>query len=263
MSLFKNLYAYRELLKTNIKKEIRGKYKGSFLGVLWSFINPLLTTLVYAIVFPYLLRGNGIPNYLIFLIVTIIPWNFFTVVISQGGQCIRNEAGIIKKVYFPREILPISIALSGLINFFISSVIVVCFLVGSGIGLSWNFLFLPIIAIVQMLFSLALVFMISSINVYIKDLEYIVNFIVQMLFYGTPILYGIDTIKDANAPWWVIKLVEINPMTTIMNSYRDILYYKQMFDLKPFLFVSILSLVLIVIGYLVFKKLEKGFVEEL
>lgn len=263
MTLFKNLYAYRELLKTNIKKEIRGKYKGSFLGILWSFINPLLTTLVYAIVFPYLLRGSGIDNYLIFLIVAIIPWNFFTVVISQGGQCVRNESGIIKKVYFPREILPISVVLSGLINFFISCVIIIAFLIGSGVGLSIYLLLLPIIAITQTLFSLGLVFLISSINVYIKDLEYIVNFVVQMLFYGTPILYGIETIRDANAPAWIISLIKINPMTTLMNSYRDILYYKQMFDVNSMFYIFVLSVILVVIGYAVFKKLEKGFVEEL
>ena len=263
MTLFKNLYLYRELMKSNIKKELRGKYKGSFLGVLWSFINPLLTTLVYAIVFPYLLRGAGIPNYLIYLIVCIIPWNFFTVVISQGGQCVRNEAGIIKKVYFPREILPICIVISGLVNFFISCVIIVAFLLGSGVGISLYILFVPLVAIVQALFSLGLIFLISSINVYVKDLEYIVNFIVQMLFYGTPILYGIETIAGANAPSWIITLVKINPMTTIMNSYRDLMYYHKMFDLLPMLLVTVLSLVLVIVGYLVFKKLEKGFAEEL
>lgn len=261
MTLFKNLYTYRELLKTNIKKEIRGKYKGSFLGVLWSFINPLLTTLVYAIVFPYLLRGGDIDNYLIYLIVTIIPWNFFTVVISQGGSCVRNEAGIIKKVYFPREILPISVVISGLINFLISCVIVVVFLIGSGVGLSVYFLLLPIVAIIQTLFSLGLVFIISSINVYIKDIEYIVNFIVQMLFYGTPILYGIDTIK--NAPVWIVSLIQLNPLTTIMNSYRDILYYKRMFNITALSIILIISVILLIVGYFIFKKLEKGFVEEL
>jgi len=263
MQIFRNLYIYRELLKTNIKKEIRGKYKGSFLGVLWSFINPLLMTLVYAIVFPWLLRGSQIENYLIFLIVAIIPWNFFTVVIGQGGQCIRNEAGIIKKVYFPREILPISIAVSGLINFFISCVIIICFLIGSGVGLSFYILLLPIVAIVQTLFSLALVFMISSINVYIKDLEYIVNFIIQMLFYGTPILYGIETVMSAKAPVWIVKLIEINPLTTIMGAYRDLLYYKQMFDVKAFVIVCVITLVVLIVGYRIFKKLEKGFAEEL
>ena len=128
MSVFKELYQYRELLKTNVKKDIRGKYKASFLGVLWSFINPLLQVLVYAIVFPYIMKVQT-ENYLIFLICGIIPWTWFTTVISQGTTCITNNANLIKKVYFPREILPISIVTSGLINFLISCIIILIFVI--------------------------------------------------------------------------------------------------------------------------------------
>ena len=120
MQLIREIYNYRELLKTNVKKDIRGKYKGSFLGVLWSFLNPLLQVVVYAIVFPYLMRGAGIDNYVVYLVTGIIPWNYFSVVITTGTTTIKNNEGIIKKVYFPREILLISPVLSGLINFFIS-----------------------------------------------------------------------------------------------------------------------------------------------
>lgn len=128
MTIFKDLYKYRELLKTNTKKEIRGKYKASVLGVLWSFINPLLQVLVYAIVFPFIMRGAGTDNYIVYLITGIIPWTFFTNVVSGGTPCIKYNAGIIKKVYFPREILPISLCLSALINFGISCIIILIFL---------------------------------------------------------------------------------------------------------------------------------------
>lgn len=97
MKLLKDLYVYRELLKSNVQKEIRGKYKGSFLGVLWSFVNPLLSVLVYAIVFPYLMRGVTVDNYLVYLITGIIPWTFFTTAMAQGMASVRNNAGIIKK----------------------------------------------------------------------------------------------------------------------------------------------------------------------
>ena len=99
MKLFKNLYDYRELLKTNVKKDIRGKYKGSFLGVLWSFLNPLLMVAVYAIVFPYIMRIKT-DNYLQYLICGVIPWNFFTTVMGLGMGSIKNNAGVIKKAYF-------------------------------------------------------------------------------------------------------------------------------------------------------------------
>ena len=102
MKLIKDLYEYRELLKTNVKKDIRGKYKGSFLGILWSFLNPLLMVVVYAIVFPYIMKIET-ENYLQYLICGVIPWNFFTTVMALGMGSIKNNAGIVNKVYFPRE----------------------------------------------------------------------------------------------------------------------------------------------------------------
>ncbi len=257
MSLFKELYQYRELLKTNVKKEIRGKYKGSFLGVLWSFVNPLLMVLVYAIVFPYIMRFQE-DNYLIFLIVAIIPWNFFTTVIAQGSITVRTNGNIIKKVYFPREILPISVVLSGLINFLISCIIIFIFLICSGIGLSWYLLLLPVIAIIEFMLSLGIVFAISSINIYVRDLEYIVNFIISLLFYATPVLYNINMFNGS----WISKLLLLNPMTHIINSYRDIMYYQQLPNMKNLGVVALVSFVIMVIGYKIFKKLEKGFAEE-
>ena len=220
MSIFKNLYQYRELLKTNVKKEIRGKYKGSFLGILWSFLNPLLTVLVYAIVFPYIMRVQ-VPNYLIFLIVAIIPWNFFTTCITTGCNCVWLNGGIIKKVYFPREILPISVILAGLVNFLISCVIILIFLLFGGVGFSIHLLWLPIIAIIQSALSLGLLFILSAINVYVRDVEYVVAFVINLLFYGTPILYTVDMF-----PKQISFLLQINPLAHLIDAYRSIFYYQ-------------------------------------
>lgn len=257
MQVFKNLYQYRELLKTNVKKEIRGKYKGSFLGVLWSFVNPLLMVLVYAIVFPYIMRVQQ-DNYLIFLIVAIIPWNFFTTVVAQGSITVRTNANIIKKVYFPREILPISVVVSGLVNFLISCIIIFIFLIGSGIGLSWHLLLLPLIALIEFMLTLGIVFMVSSINIYIRDLEYLVNFIITLLFYATPILYNINMFEGS----FIAKILVLNPMTHIINAYRDIMYYQTLPNAQSILIVGLISLIIMLLGYQVFKKLEKGFAEE-
>lgn len=254
--MFKSLYQYRELLKSNIKKEIRGKYKGSFLGVLWSFVNPLLSVLVYAIVFPFILRDSQ-PNYVTFLVIGVLPWSFFTTVITQGTVCVLYNAGIIKKVYFPREILPISIAMSGLINFLISCVIIFIFLIFSGIGFSFYIFWLPVIIIIQFLLLLGIIFITSSINIYVRDAEYIINFFINMLFYGTPILYS-STLFPEKYRW----LLNLNPMTTIINSYRDIFFYKQEPNLMSLLFVFMFSFFLCLVGHAIFKKLEKGFAEE-
>ena len=128
MNVFKELYNYRELLKTNIKKEIRGKYKGSWLGVLWTFLNPLLMLAVYAFVFPYILRVD-VDNYTIFMIVALIPWNFFTTAINTGTSSVYINGNILKKVYFPREIIPISVVTTEMINFLISTIIIIGFLI--------------------------------------------------------------------------------------------------------------------------------------
>lgn len=254
--MIKEIYNYRELLKSNIKKELRGKYKGSFLGILWSFINPLLSVLVYAIVFPFILKDSQ-PNYVTFLIVGIIPWNWFITTLSQGTTTIINNSGIIKKVYFPRSILPLSVATSGLINFLISCLIIFLFLIFTGIGFSWYILYLPLIIIAQYILSLGIILITSSINVYIKDAEYIINFIVSMLFYATPILYS-SSLFPQNYKW----ILNLNPLTTIINSYRDILFYQSSPRIKSLCIVLICSSILLFLGVKMFNKLQKGFAEE-
>lgn len=255
--MFKELYNYRELLKTNVKKEIRGKYKGSFLGVLWSFVNPLLMTLVYAIVFPFLLRSTE-PHYVTYLVIGILPWNWFTINIALGTTTFLSNAGIIKKVYFPREILPISTVTSGMVNYLISLLIIAIFLICSGIGFSWLIILLPLVIITQYIFTLAIVFLTSSINVYVRDAEYIINFFIQMLFYATPILYTIDMF-----PAKFQVLLKLNPLVTIINSYRDILFYKRLPDFGKLGLVFGICFILLIICYKIFRKLEKGFAEEL
>lgn len=256
MNVFKELYHYRELLKTTIHKEIRGKYKGSVLGVLWSFLNPLLVVAVYAIVFPYLMRVQQ-ENYLVFLITGVIPWTFFTTVVTTGCNCVWINGGIIKKVYFPREILPISVVGAGLVNFIISCIIIFAFTMFGGIGISINIIWLPVIAIIQSAFSLGLLFILSAINVYVRDVEYIVQFIVNLVFYATPIIYNPNMIPE-NFRW----LLYLNPMAHIIAAYRSIFYYKSMPEFSSLIYVGILSFLVLIIGYLIFKKLEKGFAEE-
>ena len=257
MSVFKELYQYRELLKTNVKKDIRGKYKASFLGVLWSFVNPLLSVLVYAIVFPYIMRVQT-PNYLLFLISGIIPYNWFTTVVSQSSGIFVYNSNIIKKVYFPREILPISAVTSGLVNFLISCIIILLFAIFGGVGISWHLVFLPFLALIQYVFTLGVSFILSALNVYIRDVEYIVSFVLQMLFYATPILYTVDMFHG-----WILWIFRINPMTHLINAYRDIFYVHQVPRLGTLSILFVICIVFLIISYKIFKKMEKGFAEEL
>ena len=257
MKFLKSLYEYRELLKTSISKDIRRKYKNSVLGIIWSFLNPLLQIAVYAIVFPLIMKSN-LPNYTVFLCCGLIPWNFFSNATSRTSFTMIENGNIIKKVYFPREILPISVVTSEAINFIISTIIILAFVLGYGMGLSKYIIFYPIILIIQYILLLGVSFVVSSITVYLRDLQHFIGIALQLLFYATPIVYAPDSIPQEFQ--WIIKY---NPMTYIINGYRDIFYYKQMPNFESLGIVLLISIVLFFIGYFIFKKLQRRFAEEL
>lgn len=256
MKLFKDIKNYFEFLKSNVKKDIRGKYKGSFLGILWSFINPLLSVLVYAIVFPYIMRMK-VENYLIYLITGIIPWTFFTSSINTGIISILSNADIIKKVYFPRILLPISSVTSALVNFIISCVIILIFCIFSGVGVSIYLLWLPLVAIIQYIMLLGFTFILSAIEMYMRDIEHIISFILAMAFYVTPILYKPEIFPE-NLSW----IIKINPMAYLVDAYRSIFLYQENPNFYGLGIVSIFSIIIFIIGYNIFEKLQKGFAEE-
>lgn len=257
MNVFKEIYNYRELLKTNIKKEIRGKYKGSWLGVLWTFLNPLLMLVVYAFVFPYILRVN-VDNYTIFMIVALIPWNFFTTAIQSGTGSVVANGNILKKVYFPREIIPISITTSQLVNFLITCIIMAVFIIFSGVGFSVHALLFPLLVLIQYILILGLTFILSALTVFVRDIDHFVSVILMLGFYATPIVY-----QGEMLPKKFQIFLKLNPMAQLVEAYRSILYYHRMPDMTMLVIWGLGSVALLVVGYLIFKKLEKSFVEEL
>mgnify|MGYP002552359555 CR=1 FL=1 len=257
MKFFKSLYEYRELLKTSISKDVRGKYKNSVLGILWSFLNPLLQIAVYAIVFPLIMKSN-LPNYTVFLCCGLIPWNFFSAAISRTSFTMIENGNIIKKVYFPREVLPISVVTSEAINFIISTIIILAFVLGYGMGLSKFLIFYPLVLLVQYILLIGISFIVSSVTVYFRDLQHFIGIALQLLFYATPIVYATNIIPESYQ--WILRL---NPMTFIIDGYRSIFYYQQQPDFISLGITLLVSLILCVVGYLLFSKLQKRFAEEL
>ena len=224
MKVFKNLYEYRELLKSSIKKDVGGKYKNSVLGVLWSFLYPLLQIAVYAIVFPLIMRSN-MENYTVFVCCGLIPWNFFSTAISRSSFTMIENGNILKKVYFPREILPISVVTSEAVNFVISTIIILAFVLGTGMGLTWYVIFYPVILLIQYILLIGISLFVSSITVYFRDLQHFIGIALQLLFYATPIVYATNIIPESYQ--WILRL---NPMTFIIDGYRSIFYYQQQPD---------------------------------
>ena len=257
MNVFKGLYDYRELLKTSVKKDIGGKYKHSFLGVLWSFVNPLLQIIVYAIVFPLIMRNN-IEYYVVFMVCGLIPWNYFSTVINRASFTMIENGNIIKKVYFPSEILPLSVVTSETVTFLISSIIIVAFTIGYGLGITINIVFYPILLVIQFILLLGISLFVSSITVYFRDLQHFIGVLLQLFFYATPIVYSIDAIPE-NFTW----IFKFNPMTYIIEGYRDIFYYQTTPEMGSLLIVLVIGILLCITGYLLFNKLQKKFAEEL
>jgi ABC-2 type transport system permease protein len=252
----KELYQYREMLKNLVRKDLRTRYKGSFLGFLWTFINPLLQLIVYSVVFSTIMRFN-IEKYPMFLFVAIIPWIFFanSVQVSAGNIIANKE--LVKKIYFPREILPIAVVSAGLINLIYGLIIVFLSLVIFNIHLTTSILYLPLVILLEYIFTLSLSLLVSALNVYFRDIEHILSIIMMSWFYLTPIIFPVEMIPQEYQGYFLI-----NPMTTIITAYRDILYYAKVPDFLLLSYFAGISVILLIISYKFFKVLQKKFAEE-
>lgn len=258
--MFKSLqeiYRYREMLKNTVRKELRTRYKGSVLGFLWTFINPLLQLLVYTVIFSTIMRIN-IDKFYMFMFVALLPWIFFSTSVQSSASTIISNKDLVKKVYFPRIVLPISVVISSLMNMLFSFAIVFPALIISGIGITPALIYLPIVLIAAFIMTLGFSILFSGLNVYFRDLEHILGIAIMAWFYFTPIVYPVEMI-----PVGFLKLFFLNPVTPIILGFRDILYY----GIAPnfaMLGINILSGVLLLIfGLMVFENLQKNFAEEI
>ena len=252
----KEIYQYRHMIKTLVKQDINGRYKGSFFGFLWTLLNPLLMLAVYSLVFQFVFR-TGIENYSIYLFICLMPWNAFANTIAVGTTCVSNNASILKKVYFPREVLPLAVVISNTIQYFFSAVIIFIALIISGVGVFWVAIFLPVIVLIQAIFSLGLIMLLSAANVYIRDVQYIMNPVMMIWMYACPILYSISMVPEK-----FLGIYKLNPMTLIMQEYQNILYNKTLPNFASLGIVFAISIIVLIIGYLVFNKLQRRFAEE-
>lgn len=258
MNTLKELYAYREMIFSLVRKELRGRYKGSVLGFLWTFINPLLQLVVYTLVFSVIMR-NGIEKYYLFLFVALVPWIFFSSSITGGAGSVMASKDMVKKIYFPREILPIAYVTSSFVNMLLSFIVIFGVLVVTGYGVNFvAVLYLPIIMIVEYLLALGIALLSSALTVYFRDLEYILGIIAMAWQFLTPVMYNVDLVPESLMP-----IFNLNPMTPIVVAYRDILYYKQIPQVATLVHAFLLGVFFMIVGYLVFRKLQKGFAEEL
>ncbi len=258
MRLFKELWQYREMIVSLVKRDLKSRYKGSFLGFLWMFLNPLFQLLIYTIVFSTIMR-MGIEKFYLFLFVALVPWIFFSTCLSSGTTVVLGQQEMVKKIYFPREVLPLAFTLSQFVNMLLSFIIIFIVVFFSGVKINpVSLLFLPVIMLIEFVIALGIVLIASSLTVYFRDLEHIFSIFAMAWMYLTPVIYPIDAVPEQYLTYFYI-----NPMTSVTIAYRDILYYGRCPEMKTLLNAVILGLVILVIGELMFKRLQRGFAEEL
>lgn len=256
MKTIKEIYEYREMIFSLVRRDLQGRYKGSILGFFWTFLNPLLQLCVYTVVFSIILR-NDIEQYYLFLFVALVPWIFFSTSVSGGASVIWSQQDMVKKIYFPRQVLPITFVTSQFVNMFLSFLVVFFVLIISGKGISIvALMYMPIIMIVEYILCLGMAFITSALTVYLRDLEYLSSIITMAWQFLTPVMYSIDTVPEQLLP-----LFNVNPMTPIIIAYRDILYYKTVPQLGTLAHGTILGVFLLIVGWKLFDKLQKRFAE--
>lgn len=258
MNLLQELYSYREMIFSLVRRDLKGRYKGSVLGFFWTFLNPLLQLCVYTLVFSVIMR-NDIEQFYFYLFVALIPWIFFSSSISSGAGCIWAQQDMVKKIYFPREVLPISFVTSQFINMLLCFVVI--FVALPFTGRNFNFVavsYLPIIMLIEYCMALGAAMLSSAITVYIRDVEYILGIVTMAWQFLTPIFYSLEQV-----PAEIVPAFYLNPMTSIIIAYRDILYYGQCPKMETLVEAVFFGVFLLAFGIIIFSRLKRHFAEEL
>lgn len=258
-----------ELLWNLTLRELRGKFKRSALGWLWSVINPLAMIAIYTIVFGYFFKvdtptgdPSGLKSYGFFLVCGLLPWTFLTNSLSGAAQSITANEGLVKKVYFPRAVLPGASTLAWLASFGVELAVFGVLL------LIWGNMILPWIPVVLVLMALETTFVfglglvLAAGNAYFRDVQHFLSILLNIWFYATPILYPPDLL-DGQPAFVRTLIVDINPMSIFVDSYRDALYHLRMPTAMQWLAMTAMALVALAVGVLTFRRFEPKLAEEL
>jgi len=254
---FKDLYNHRNLIWAIAWGDFKWRYKNSVLGYFWSLLEPLVMFVILYVVFSNLMKVQ-VEYYQLFLLLGIIMWNFFVKATNLGLTAIVGKPSLIQKIYFPREILVISACLTAMLQSLFESLIFIVFMVALQIPLSWNLLYLPLILAMFFILTLGTALAISALNVYYRDIQFIWAVVLQAGFFITPILYPLCIFPTA-----MQEIFRLNPIGQIIVISRDcILYSNAPFPLS-LAYAGVASGLILVIGYIIFLKLEPRFAEEM
>lgn len=259
---------YRYFLWVFIYRRIRMHYAGAALGALWSVLTPLLMTVVFSIVWLFVFPSHRIAHYPAFLLAGLVPWNYFSGTLSAATASIISERDLVQKVPLPRELLPVGVVisllpslLSGLLVYFLLALILRMRITG------WV-LFVPLVILLEVLFTIGLSFFLATANVFYRDVQEVLNVVLQAWFFLTPIWYPLDTLPRQFTllglqidVWRWVQI--LNPMASLVAAYRDLLYWGRLTDLAFLLRTGVTVGVVLIAGYLFFLRYSDRFAEEL
>ncbi len=252
----RELYQYRALLWSLTQRELKARYRGSILGFLWTFLNPTLLMLAYALVFSVFMKQQ-MKNYLFFLFVGLLPWIAFSSSIGVGASAISDRRDLLTKVRFPAQVLPATVVATNTCNYLLSLPLMIALGGYFGVWPTWHSISYPLVLAIQILFTLGLSYLVSALNVAFRDLQYIVANILTLWFFVTPVLYSAAAIPVR----FQEIVVVLNPMAALITSYQAIFYDHVLPPLRPLLFATMCSLILLWVAAHIFERRSEEFAE--
>jgi ABC-type polysaccharide/polyol phosphate export permease len=258
---------YRDLIRNLVVSEVKSRYKNSVLGFVWSLLNPLAMMLVFTVVFGVLWPNQQVENYPIFLLCGLLPWNFFSASVISSINSVVGNGNLVKKVYFPREVLPIAAVLAQLVNFLLALVVLFAALIIFRTNFSPWLWTLPLIILIQTCFSLGIGLVLSTLHVFYRDTQLVMEVVMLAWFFLTPVFYRAAQLPATYMVGGVELPVQrilyiLNPMASLINVYRDLLYNGYRTDIDFFIRTALTALLALGFGYWFFTRYSDRFGEE-
>lgn len=254
----RELWSYRSLLRMLVVRDVKARYKNSALGVFWSFLQPLGMMTVMTVV-AGVVGAVQLPNAHLFVLSGLISWNFFSAALVSGAGSVVNNGALVKKVYFPRLVLPVSAVASALLNYLFSLPVFLFVALVSGHSFSTAWLMLPVIIAIQTVLSVGLGLLFATLNVFYRDTQFLLELGLLSLMFLTPIWYDIAAFASSNSAVWLRRL---NPMASIVNMYQDVMYRGVPTSAEFVLRTAATALVVLALGYFTFRRYSARFGEE-